>query len=579
MKTPLRMITDELWRAFNESYPESTHLENIVKASVSLATNPQFGHFQSNMALQLSKTLKAAPRKIAEKTAALVSDHYLDKVEIAGPGFINFSLSPKFLAEYCQFQLKHDLMGVATFEKKNKVVVDFSSPNIAKEMHVGHLRSTIIGDSIARIFEFLQADVLRLNHVGDWGTAFGMLIVYLKEYHPDVLSQEVSTNLSELVIWYKEAKLKFDADNDFKKRSQKQVVALQGGDAESLAIWKLICEISRHGFQKIYDILGVDLLERGESFYNPMLGPTVDLLKHRGLVVESDGAQCVYMDGFVNREGNALPLIIQKSDGGYNYATTDLAALRHRVENEKANRIIYVTDNGQSLHFKMIFSAATKGDLVDIEKVQIDHVGFGLVLGEDGKKLKTRSGDTVPLQSLLDSAVAQAKSLIVEKGRDWSNEEIDHAANVIGIGAVKYADLSNYRLNDYRYSLDRMLSFEGNTATFIIYSNARINSILRRSQIEFSSDHVITLSTEAEQSLAFHLSRFSDVIYKIVNDLTPHYLTDYLYETAQKFNVFYNQCRIIGDEKEISRLSLCHLTSKVITKGLDLLGIGVLERM
>ena len=212
MKTPLRMITDELWRAFNESYPESTHLENIVKASVSLATNPQFGHFQSNMALQLSKTLKAAPRKIAEKTAALVSDHYLDKVEIAGPGFINFFLSPKFLAEYCQFQLKHDLMGVATFEKKNKVVVDFSSPNIAKEMHVGHLRSTIIGDSIARIFEFLQADVLRLNHVGDWGTAFGMLIVYLKEYHPDVLSQEVSTNLSELVIWYKEAKLKFDAD-------------------------------------------------------------------------------------------------------------------------------------------------------------------------------------------------------------------------------------------------------------------------------------------------------------------------------------------------------------------------------
>jgi arginyl-tRNA synthetase len=581
MKTLHKIVIDELTLAFSQAYPDHSNLVSIVSESVTLATNQKFGHYQSNVALQLSKQLRCAPRLIANKITECISDVSFTNIDIAGPGFINFFLRSSVIAKYCEYQLDHKQIGVELLRSSEKVVVDFSSPNIAKEMHVGHLRSTIIGDSIARIFEFLGADVLRLNHVGDWGTAFGMLIVYLQDNHPEVLKKNVSTNLSELVGWYKKAKFQFDSDSDFKKRSQQQVVLLQSGDVESLAIWELICDISRTGFQKIYDILNINLVERGESFYNPWLVSTVERLKHQNMIVESDGAQCVYLDGFKNREGNPLPLIVQKSDGGFNYATTDLAALSHRVENEKANRIIYVTDNGQSLHFKMVFSTAEKAGIFEPEKTQVDHVGFGLVLGEDGKKLKTRSGDTVPLQSLLDNAVEKAKSIILEKGRDWDVSEIENAAKVIGVGAVKYADLSNFRLSDYRYSPERMLSFEGNTATFIIYSNARINSIIKKTQLPLAKITADTLffKCPSEEILAFHLTRFSDVIHKIVTDLTPHYLTDYLYETAQRFNSFYNQCRIIDDENELSRLSLCHLTSLVITKGLELLGIEVLDRM
>ena len=389
------------------------------------------------------------------------------------------------------------------------------------------------------------------------------------------------TNLTELVGWYKQAKARFDEDPGFKKRSQLQVVALQGGDYAARHAWKVICDVSRKGFNQVYSMLGVNLIERGESFYNDSLPGIIDDLEKQSLLTESDGAKCVYLDNFKNRDNEPLPLIAQKSDGGFNYSTTDLAALKYRCQTEHADRIIYITDAGQSLHFQMVFETARQAKFIDVDKVSAEHASFGLVLNEDGKKFRTRSGESIRLQDLLDEAVSRAKAILNERNADWAEAEINHAATVLGIAAVKYADLSNNRTSDYKFSFDRMLQFEGNTAAFILYSYVRTQSIIRKTGISVADIGVenMNLQHSSEISLGFHLARFSDVIEKLAKDLMPHYLTDYLFETAQRFNAFFRDCRVEGVAEQSSRLLLCELTGMIIQTGLRVLGIDCLSRM
>ncbi|MEN9655021.1 MAG: arginyl-tRNA synthetase, partial [Chlamydiota bacterium] len=408
-------------------------------AEVAICQEESFGHYQCNSALSLAKALKTSPRSIAEKIATGIQCHpWFAKVEIAGPGFINMFLSESFLSQELQTQLHDPLLGATPPSTPQRIIVEFSSPNVAKELHVGHLRSTIIGDSLARLFEFLGHHVIRLNHIGDWGTQFGMLIAYLTD--PDHQVELTSdTSLETLMGWYRKAKARFDQDPLFKKRSQLEVVKLQSGDPQSVVYWQQICDTSRKGFQEIYSLLSVHLIERGESFYNPYLKDVVDELDQKGLITISDGAKCIFLEGFKNREGEPLPIMVQKSDGGYNYDTTDLAALRYRITEDRAERIIIVTDIGQSLHFQLVFATAAKAGWLR-DHLRLDHVGFGLVLGPDGKKFKTRSGDTEKLIDLLTEAVDRAGLILKERESSLSEEEQKNLARVLGIAALKYAD-------------------------------------------------------------------------------------------------------------------------------------------
>ena len=444
-------------------------VEQDVLPEITPSTQPQFGHYQCNNALKLAKELKKNPREVAQQiiNAWNPDPAMISKMEIAGPGFINIFLTPEFLSSEINKVLHDPRLGVPPPHPKERIIVEFSSPNIAKELHVGHLRSTIIGDCLARVFEFLGHDVLRLNHIGDWGTQFGMLITYMREHVPEVLEGKKQTDLVSLMQWYRASKKCFDEDPEFKKRSQLQVVKLQGGDEVSLAAWTMICDISREAFQEIYNLLDIKIIERGESFYNPFLPEIVADLEKRGIITISNGAKCIYLEGFVGRDDTPLPMIIQKSDGGYNYDTTDMAAIRHRIEVEKADRIITCTDAGQSLHFQMLFKAAEKAGYLDPQKVRVDHVPFGVVLGADGTKFKTRSGDTERLIDLLFEAVKQAKAILHERLPELPEKELNHTAEVLGIDAVKYADLSSHRIKDYMFSYERMLRFEGNTRGFL----------------------------------------------------------------------------------------------------------------
>ena len=580
MQAIFEQVSQAISKACSQAF--SDNIEScLIKASITPSTQEKFGHFQCNAAMRLTKLLQRPPREIAAVIQSHLDTSLFEQSDVAGPGFLNLWLNPSIIAHYNQFQLQHPKLGLELNRKPQHIIVDFSSPNIAKEMHVGHLRSTIIGDCIANTFEYLGDQVLRLNHVGDWGTAFGMLIIYLKQNHPDILNGNQETDLSELVQWYKAAKQCFDDDLSFKKQAQQQVVALQQGEASAKAAWKVICDISRIGFEKIYHILNVKLTERGESYYNDRLADTIEELNKKGLITLSDNAKCVFLEGFVNREKQPLPLMVQKSDGGFNYASTDLAALYHRAQVEKADRIIYVTDSGQSLHFKMVFAAAKKAAFYDAQTTRVEHAGFGLVLGEDGKKFKTRSGETVRLQALLDEAVSRAQTILTDRNPDTNPQQQINAATTLGIGAVKYADLSCQRLSDYKFSFDRMLQFEGNTAAFILYSYVRVRSIQRKTGIDINQLNInlLKLNHPSEISLALQLSTFGQTILKLADQLTPHILTDYLFQTAQKFNAFFRDCRVEGTAEQNSRLLLCELSARVIQQGLQLLGIQTLEKM
>lgn len=584
-------------RAFPDAAAEAQASGRRLDPQLAPASKPEFGDFQANGALPLAKPLGQPPRKIAEavveqlKAEPAFAELCLEP-QIAGPGFINLTLRPERLAAEVQARLGDQRLGVPAVEQAAPVVVDFSSPNIAKEMHVGHLRSTIIGDSLARVLEFRGHPVLRLNHVGDWGTQFGMLITHLKQVAPEALDTADAVDLGDLVAFYRQAKQRFDDDEAFQTTSREEVVKLQGGDPVSLKAWGLLCDQSRREFQKIYNRLDIRLSERGESFYNPYLEAVVADLEATGLLVIDDGARCVFLEGVSGKDGKPLPVIVQKSDGGFNYATTDLAAIRYRFgsspDGDGARRVIYVTDAGQANHFAGVFQVARRAGWLP-EDSRLEHVPFGLVQGEDGKKLKTRAGDTVRLRDLLDEAVERAEAdlrrRLEEEGREEDDAFIEHVATTVGLAAVKYADLSQNRITNYQFSFDRMLALQGNTAPYLLYAVVRIAGIARKGgDLEGTSApeaQSLSFTEPQEWALVRELLKFDAVIAEVEEELLPNRLCTYLFELSQVFNRFYDQVPVLKAEEPArsSRLALCRLTADTLKLGLGLLGISTLERM
>ena len=583
-------LDTQLREAMQRAFPE---VDALLDPQLAPASKPEFGDFQANGALPLAKPLKQAPRQIAGAIVeALQADPAFADLclepQIAGPGFINLTIRPECLAAEVSARLGDPRLGVPEVQNDAAVVVDFSSPNIAKEMHVGHLRSTIIGDSLARVLEFRGHRVLRLNHVGDWGTQFGMLITHLKQVAPETLNTADAVDLGDLVAFYREAKKRFDEDEVFQATSREEVVKLQGGDPVSLKAWGLLCDQSRREFQKIYDRLDIRLSERGESFYNPYLASVLSGLKEAGLLVTDDGAECVFLEGVSGKDGKPLPVIVRKSDGGFNYATTDLAAIRYRFaqnpDGDGARRVIYVTDAGQANHFAGVFQVAKRANWIP-EEGRLEHVPFGLVQGEDGKKLKTRSGDTVRLRDLLDEAVERAEGdlrrRLEEEGRTEDDAFIQHVAGTVGLAAVKYADLSQNRITNYQFSFDRMLALQGNTAPYLLYAVVRIAGIARKGGDLDVSTAQLQFSEPQEWSLVRELLKFDAVIAEVEEELLPNRLCSYLFELSQVFNRFYDQVPVLKAEGQSlpSRLALCRLTADTLKSGLGLLGIATLERM
>lgn len=565
------LLQQKFTEAVQKSFPE---VQN-APIEVTESTQASFGDYQCNTALKMKKWIQKSPVDIAQEIAAhfdptIQSLPLTEPLEIAGPGFINIKITSGYLERQLNAILRDERLGIPKPAKPQRILVEFSSPNVAKEMHVGHLRSTIIGDCLARLFEFLGHAVLRVNHIGDWGTQFGMLIAFIKREHPGLITGEERPPLSQLMTWYQASKKRFDIDAEFKKQAQNEVVSLQRHDPDNLKIWEIICTISRIGYQEIYDLLGIHLIERGESFYNAMLPKIVEDFEKKGLVTLSEGAKCVFIEGY------AVPLMIQKSDGGYNYDTTDLAALYQRVNEEKADRIIMVVDQGQALHFNLVIRGALRANYFDPMKVQVEHVPFGLVLGTEGKKFRTRSGETEKLIDLLWAGIDKAEEIIKEKNPNLSPAEAKTLARTLGISAVKYADLSNHRASDYQFSYEKMLRFEGNTAPYLLYAYVRCRSIERQATKSLGPIH---LGHPQERALALKLLQFVDVLHLVEKELTPHRLTEYLFALAELFSAFFRDCRVLGSDEEESRLALVNLTGRTLQKGLSLLGIPTVEKM
>ena len=606
--------------------------------------NAEHGDFQINGVMGAAKKAKQNPRELAQKVAEVLADNaVIESAEVAGPGFINLRLRPEFLAQNIQTALNDARFGVAKTDKPQTVVIDYSSPNLAKEMHVGHLRSSIIGDSISRVLEFMGNTVIRQNHVGDWGTQFGMLVAYLVEQQKDNAAFE----LADLEQFYRAAKVRFDEDPAFADTAREYVVKLQGGDETVLALWKQFVDISLSHAQAVYDTLGLKLSPEdvaGESKYNDDLQPVVDDLVQKGLAVEDDGAKVVFLDEFKNKEGEPAAFIVQKQGGGFLYASTDLACLRYRVGTLHADRLLYVVDHRQALHFEQLFTTSRKAGYLP-EDVKAEFIGFGTMMGKDGKPFKTRSGDTVKLVDLLDEAINRAEQVVKEKNPKWQltteledglkkissltnsdnlknklkynlenkkleitleNDVVYHLpidkidkivrgaeeytdtalsdaekiARVVGIGAVKYADLSKNRTSDYVFDWDAMLSFEGNTAPYLQYAYTRVQSVFRKAG-EWDATAPTVLTEPLEKQLAAELLKFEDVLQSVADTAYPHYLAAYLYQIATLFSRFYEACPILKSEGATrnSRLQLAKLTGDTLKQGLELLGIDVLDVM
>ena len=559
------LLTQRVEAAFNDVGIQAPAL-------VQLSNRPEFGDYQANGVMAAAKKAGKNPRELAQTVVKHLdlSDIAAD-VSIAGPGFINIVLARSFLA-------RNRPAEIIASEHPQTVVVDYSAPNLAKEMHIGHIRSTIIGDGITRILEALGHTVIRQNHVGDWGTQFGMLLTYLAE------SGEDSDELGDIENFYRAAKTRFDDDRAFQDRCRQAVVDLQSGDADAYRQWQRFIAMSAKHCQALYDRLDVTLTEKdlmGESAYNDDLHGILAHLQETGLLSESDGAQCVFLDEFTNKEGEPLPLIVQKSDGGFLYATTDLAAIQHRVSRLKADRALYFVDARQALHFKQVFAAAAAAGLTNAN-VRLQHLPFGTMLGKDGKPFKTRTGGVVKLNDLLDEAENRALTLVQSKNPDLSETEAAHMAHVIGIGAVKYADLSKNRTSDYVFDWDQMLSLEGNTAPYLQYAYSRIQSLFTKGDVDPSllSAQVEPMD-EPERLLAVALVRFNDTLEQIAEEGYPHYLCAYLYDVAGRFTQFYEQCPVLSAQADTRtrRLTLCQHTALTLQRGLDLLGIGVVQRM
>ena len=563
---------------------EAADADPLIRAS-------EHADFQANGILPLAKQLRTNPRELALRVAnALDTDDIIASCEVSGPGFLNLTLTNAAILQQLTRRASDSRLGVPVTDGGSVAVIDYSQPNIAKEMHVGHLRSTIIGDALVRILEFEGAKVIRQNHLGDWGTQFGMLVQYLFE-HPELHRradehESGSQAISRLNRLYRAAREKFDSDGEFADRARRRVVDLQSGDPDTVAGWEEIVAESKIYFNDVYDRLGVMLVDDdavGESFYNPFLQDVAQDLERRGIAIRSEGALCVFFDDVRGQDGNPTPLIIQKSDGGFGYAATDLAAIRYRVDTLGATRILYVVDARQALHFRMVFETARRAGYLR-DGVEAIHVSFGSVLGRDGRPFKTRAGDTVRLISLLDEAVERARATVKEKSSDVDPALLDQRAWEVGIGAVKYADLSTSRTRDYIFDVDRMVSLQGNTGVYLQYAHARIRSILRKvpAGSSIASVDVNVPLEPSERRLAMLLDELGSVIASVGQAFEPHRLCGYLYSLAQAFTDFYESCPVLrapSDTVRANRVAICELTGDTLKLGLELLGIAAPDRL
>lgn len=578
MADPLLMLEERVAAAIPAALGDDfAGSDPVVRRSA----NPSFGDYQANAAMALGKRAGRPPREVAQAIVEhLQVDDLCAKVEVAGPGFINLTLREDALEEMTEALLDDRRLGVMTAGASDTVVIDYSSPNVAREMHVGHLRSTVIGDSLARTLEFLGHNVIRQNHFGDWGTQFGMLIEHLVD---EGWTPEGDHRIADLNALYQAANQRFKDDDAFAERARRRVVSLQSGDEATGALWRALVQESARHFEQVYARLGVTLRAddiRGESFYNDRLNVVADELEERGLARIDDGALCAFPAGFTNRDGDPLPLIVRKADGGFGYAATDLAAIRFRSVDLSADEIVYVVDARQGQHFAMVFAVAKEAGWLPPD-VRAEHVAFGMILGTDGKPFRTRSGETVKLVDLLEEAEERASAVVAEKNPELSDEERAAVARTIGVGAVKYSDLSNDRVKDYVFDWDRMLAFEGNTAPYLQYAHARICSIFRRAEGAGAGSSIV-LGQDAERELALQLLSLPSVVVAAAEHLQPHRLCTYLYETASAFTTFYEKCSVLRaetDELRSSRLALCELTARTLALGLSLLGIEAPDRM
>ncbi|MCC7192098.1 MAG: arginine--tRNA ligase [Phycisphaeraceae bacterium] len=585
--------SDALRRAFGEAH---AHIDPLIRASAN-PSGKQFGDYQVNLAMSLAKVIGQKPRDVAEKIVTAFDWQGVceEAPTIAGPGFINLRLARPLLEAQLADMAGDERLGVPTATHAETVVVDYSGPNVAKEMHIGHFRATVIGDALARVLEFQGHQVIRQNHLGDWGTQFGMLIEHLVEVESSTGKALDKLPIADLNELYRAAKKRFDEDAGFADRARKRVVALQAGDEKTLRLWRYLIDESKRHFNAAYQRLGIKLTDadvRAESFYNPLLPDVADELESSKLAVHSDGALCVFPPGYQAEDGRPVPVMVRKSDGGYGYDATDLAALRFRIRKLGATRIVYVTDSRQKQHFAMVFAVAKMAGWLD-DTHRAEHVAFGTILGEDGKPFKSRSGDTVKLADLLDEARVRAIAVIARKNSDTTEAQRETIASAIGIGAIKYADLSSDRIKDYVFNWDRMLSFDGNTAPYLINAYVRIKSIFRKAGTQTGSggeglpqrvEAVPTLivADSAERALALKLLQYASVIESVAQSLEPHRLCTFLYELASLFHQFYEKCPVLTAPDAATRdarLALCNLVASTLKHGLDLLGIQVIEQM
>ena len=552
-----------------------------VEPLVRQSGKPEFGDYQANGAMGAAKKLGMNPREFAQKILGNVNlNDIAEKLEIAGPGFINIFLNKNWLAANANSALQAVNFGIQTATPQT-IVIDYSSPNVAKEMHVGHLRSTIIGDAVVRTLEFLGNKVIRANHVGDWGTQFGMLIAYLEKMENE---NATAMELSDLEAFYRAAKEHYDSDEAFAEKARNYVVKLQGGDEYCRTMWKKLVDITMHHNQENYDRLNVTLTEKdvmGESLYNPMLPEIVADLKAKGLAVEDDGALVVFLSEFKNKDGDPMGVIVQKKDGGFLYTTTDVAAAKYRYETLKADRALVFSDSRQAQHMQQAWLITRKAGYVP-DSFSLEHPFFGMMLGKDGKPFKTRSGDTVKLKDLLDEAIERADALISQRSTNLTAEEKAAVVEAVAIGSVKYADLSKNRTTDYVFDWDNMLSFEGNTAPYMQYAYTRIRSVFAKAGIDPRTlSGEIILTEEKERALAIKLLQFEEALNSVAKEGMPHILCQYLYELAGAFSSFYEACPMLNAEEKVknSRLRLSDLTARTLKQGLDLLGIKTVEKM
>ncbi|MGA4864875.1 arginine--tRNA ligase [Streptomyces lavendulocolor] len=575
-------VQQRLADALSAALPEAGSADPLLRRS-------DRADFQANGILALAKKLKGNPRELATKVVETIgADDVMKDIEVSGPGFLNITITDKAILDTLAARAADERLGVPYADKAGTTVIDYAQPNVAKEMHVGHLRSAVIGDAMVKIMEFAGEKVIRRHHIGDWGTQFGMLIQYLME-HPheldhkdaDVSGEEAMSNLNRL---YKAARALFDSDEEFKARSRDRVVALQSGDEETLALWQRFVDESKIYFYSVFNKLDMEIADPdvvGESGYNDMLDETCRLLEESGVAVRSEGALCVFFDDVKGPDGNPVPLIVKKSNGGYGYAATDLSAIRDRVRNLGADTLVYVVDARQSLHFKMVFETARRAGWLG-DQVHAVQLAFGTVLGKDGKPFKTREGETVRLVDLLDEAIDRAAAVVREKAQDLTEDEIAERAAQVGIGAIKYADLSTSASRDYKFDLDQMVSLNGDTSVYLQYAYARIKSIIRKAGDAEPAAHPDIALAPAERALGLHLDRFAETLTEVASSYEPHKLAAYLYQLASHYTAFYSECPVLKadtPEQVENRLFLCELTARTLHQGMALLGIRTPERL